>query len=47
MDSYRPKGKLTLLNTGKAVKYSVKGDQVTVRIPAGTKAEPLAFQFNK
>ena len=40
-----PKGKMTLLNNGKKVKYTVKGNQVTVQIPAGTKAEPLAFKF--
>lgn len=40
-----PKGKMTLLNNGKKVKYAVKGNQVTVQIPAGTKAEPLAFKF--
>lgn len=42
-----PKGKLTMLGTGKTVKYTVKGDQVTVNIPAGTNAGPLAFKFNK
>ncbi len=42
-----PKGKLTLLNTGKTVKYTVDGDRVTVKIPAGLKAEPLAFKFNR
>ena len=40
-----PKGKMTLLNNGKKVKYTVKGNQVTEQIPAGTKAEPLAFKF--
>lgn len=43
----KPKGKLVLLNTGKAVKYTTNGDKVTVKIPAGTKAEPLAFKFEK
>lgn len=41
----KPKGKLTLLQNKKAVKYTVKGDQVTVTIPTGTKNEPLAFMF--
>ena len=42
----KPKGKLILLQNGKAVKYSINGDQVTVTIPAGTKNEPLAFMFH-
>ncbi len=42
----KPNGKLTLLQNGKSVKYTVKGDQVTVTVPAGTKNEPLAFMFN-
>jgi len=42
----KPKGKLTLLQNGKSVKYTVKGDQVTVTLPQGIKNEPLAFMFN-
>ncbi len=42
----KPIGKLILLQNGKAVKYQVKGDQVTVNIPTGLKTEPLAFAFN-
>lgn len=40
-----PKGKLTLLQTGKSVKYVSKGNDVTVTLPAGLKNEPLAFKF--
>lgn len=42
----KPKGKLILLQNGKSVKYTVKGNQVTVTIPSGLKNEPLAFKFN-
>lgn len=42
----KPKGKLTLLQNGKSVKYTVKGNQVTVTLPSGLKNEPLAFKFN-
>ena len=42
----KPKGSVKLLQTGKSVKCSVKGDQVTVNVPAGTRQEPLVFQFN-
>ena len=42
----KPVGKLKLLQTGKSVKYQVKGDQVTVNIPAGVKNEPLVFVFS-
>ena len=42
----KPKGKLVLLQNGKSVKYSVKGNQVTVTLPSGLKNEPLAFKFN-
>ena len=42
----KPKGKLVLLQNGKSVKYTVKGNQVTVPLPSGLKNEPLAFKFN-
>ena len=42
----KPKGKLVLLQNGKSVKYTVKGNQVTVILPSGLKNEPLAFKFN-
>ena len=41
----KPKGKLILLQNGKSVKYTVKGNQVTVTLPSGLKNEPLAFKF--
>ena len=40
-----PKGKMTLLQTGKKVKYSCEGDIVVVKLPEGLKNEPLAFKF--
>lgn len=42
----KPKGKLVLLQNGKSVKYTVKGNQVTVTLPSELKNEPLAFKFN-
>ena len=42
----KPKGKLVLLQNGKSIKYTVKGNQVTVTLPSGLKNEPLAFKFN-
>ena len=42
----KPKGKLILLQIGKSVKYTIKGNQVTVTLPSGLKNEPLAFKFN-
>ena len=42
----KPKGKLVLLQNGKSVKYTVKGNQVTVTLPCELKNEPLAFKFN-
>lgn len=42
----KPKGKLVLLQNGKSVKYTVKGNQVTVTLPSGLKNEPLAFKLN-
>ena len=41
-----PKGKVTLLNTGKRLKVSIKDGRVTVRIPKGTATEPMALKFN-
>ena len=40
-----PEGKVTLLNTGKRLKASIKDGRATVRIPKGTAAEPLALRF--
>lgn len=40
-----PKGKLTLLQTGKSVKYTCRGNNVTVTLPGGLRNEPLAFSF--
>ena len=42
----KPKGKLVLLQNGKSVKYTIKGNQVTVILPSGLKNEPLAFKLN-
>lgn len=42
----KPKGTLILLQNGKSVKYTIKGNQVTVTLPSGLKNEPLAFKFN-
>ena len=42
---FTSKGKMKLLSTGKTVKYTVKGDQVTVTVPKGTPQESLAFMF--
>ena len=40
-------GKVTILNNGKKVKATVKGDQVTVKLPAkGLKQEPIALKFS-
>ena len=42
-----PKGaKVTLLNTGKAVKASCKNGKVTVALPKGLKAEPVALKIS-
>lgn len=40
-----PQGKMTLLNTGKKVKYSTDGDKVSVKLPKGINDEPIALQF--
>ncbi len=42
-----PSGKMTLLQNGKSVKYSVKGDKVTVIVPSNLNNEPFALKFNK
>lgn len=36
---------MTLLSTGKSVKYSVADGKVTVKLPAGLANEPVAFKF--
>ena len=41
-----PVGKVKVLNTGKYVSAKVVGDKVTVRLPKGMKAEPVALEFN-
>ena len=41
----KPKGKVTLLQTGKQVKYTSKDGKVTVTLPKGLKKEALAFSF--
>ena len=40
-----PKGKMTLLQTGKQVKYTSKDGKVIVTLPKGLKKEALAFSF--
>lgn len=40
-----PTGTMTLINTGKTVKYTVAGGKVTVKLPGGLKQEPVALQF--
>jgi len=39
-------GKVTLLNNGKKVKATIKGDQVTLKLPKGLKNEPIALKFS-
>ena len=41
-----PKGKVTVLNTGKTVKATVKDGKVTVTLPKGLKDEPIALKFS-
>lgn len=41
-----PKGKITLLQTGKRVKYTNQNGKVIITLPKGLKNEPLAFQFS-
>ena len=41
-----PKGKVTLLNTGKTLKATVKDGKVTVQLPKGLQQEPLALKFS-
>ena len=38
-------GKVIILNNGKKVKATVKGDQVTLKLPKGLKQEPIALKF--
>lgn len=40
-----PKGRLTLVSTGKSVKYKVNGNKVTVTVPKGLPAESFALAF--
>ena len=40
-----PAGKVTLLNTGKRVKATVRDGKVTIRLPKGLPDEPLALKF--
>lgn len=40
-----PKGKITLLQTGKKVSYTCRDNRVTVQLPKGLKCESLAFRF--
>ena len=40
-----PTGRMTLTATGKKVSYKVTGDRVTVTLPKGLPAEPLALSF--
>ena len=41
-----PQGKVTLLNTGKRLKATVKDGVVTLMLPKNLRQEPLAFLFN-
>ena len=40
-----PVGKMTMVSTGKTVKYTVKDGKVTVNVPKGTEG-PFALKFN-
>lgn len=40
-----PVGKMKLLSTGRKVRYTVNGENVTVQLPKGLKAESLALEF--
>lgn len=40
-----PKGRITLLQTGRSVDYTVEKGKVRVRLPENLKNEPLAFKF--
>ena len=40
-----PKGRMTLVSTGKSVKYVVDGNKVTVTLPKGLPAESFALSF--
>jgi len=39
-------GKVTILNNGKKVKATIKGDQVTLKLPKKMKEEPIALKFS-
>jgi alpha-L-fucosidase len=39
-------GKVTILNNGKKVKATIKGDQVTLKLPKKMKDEPIALKFS-
>lgn len=41
----RPKGKMTLLQNGKQVRYTIKDQEVEVRLPKGLKKESLVFRY--
>ena len=40
-----PSGKMTLLSSGKSVRYKVSGETVTVTMPKGRYPGPVAFKF--
>ncbi len=42
-----PTGRMTLVSTGKSVKYTVDGNRVTVTLPKGLPAESVALQFQQ
>ena len=41
-----PKGKVTLLNTGKRIKATIRDGVVSIKLPKNLRQEPLAFLFN-
>lgn len=41
-----PSGKVTMLASGKRLKYTVSGDRVTVRLPRGMENEAFALKFS-
>ena len=42
-----PKGKVTVLNTGKKVKPVIKDGKVTLALPKGLRDEPVALKFSR
>lgn len=40
-----PRGRMTLLGSGRTVRYRIDGDRVEVTLPHGLRDEPLAFRF--